>query len=76
MKYLVLFNLLFFSNFFFSGVANGVKLDIKVFLTVIGNKTVMMQAYTLPGKMNYLEYQVRRSWSNVRLLTQDIKYVF
>jgi hypothetical protein len=53
----------------FNGKVHGDAVDVKVF---VGNKEgkgpVMLQIYTLEGKMDHLSEQIRRSWTNVRYL--------
>jgi hypothetical protein len=53
----------------FSGKVRGDVVDVKVF---VGNKEgkgpVMLQIYTLEGKMDHLSEQIRRSWTNVRYI--------
>ena len=53
----------------FSGKVRGDAVDVKVF---VGNKPgkgpVMLQIYTLEGKLSHLSEQIRRSWTNVKYL--------
>jgi len=43
--------------------------DAKVFLGLgHGNGPVLLQAYTLAGKMSHIDGQLRRSWGNIRYL--------
>lgn len=53
----------------FSGKVRGDEVDVKVF---VGNKPgkgpVMLQIYTLEGKLGHLSEQIRRSWTNVKYL--------
>ena len=53
----------------FSGIANEEEVDVKVF---VGHKPgkgpVVMQGYTLKGKLSHISEQIRRAWTNVRYL--------
>lgn len=53
----------------YRGTANGVAIDVKVFVGhKSGNGPIMMQIYTLRDKLPHLKEQIRRSWSNISYL--------
>lgn len=53
----------------FQGIADGIPVDVKVFLgQVDGEAPVLLQAYTLRGKLSAISENIRRSWSNVAYL--------
>ena len=53
----------------FSGSAHGEAVDVQVFIgQKPGKWPVMMQIYTLPGKLPHLSEQIRRAWTHVRYL--------
>ena len=53
----------------FNATVHGLRADVKIF---IGSKEdkgpVLLQLYTLEGKMSHLSEQIRRSWTNIRHL--------
>jgi hypothetical protein len=53
----------------FNATVHGLLADVKIF---IGRKEdkgpVLLQLYTLEGKMSHLSEQIRRSWTNIRYL--------
>lgn len=59
----------------FQGYVHGDYSDIKVFLGKgNGRGLVLLQAYTLPGKMKHVSGQLRRSWGNIKLIeTGNVK---
>jgi hypothetical protein len=53
----------------FSADANGEAVDVRVFCGHRpGKAAVVMQAFTLRGKLPHISEQIRRSWTNVRYL--------
>lgn len=53
----------------FSGVANEEEVDVKVFVGYKpGKGPVVMQCYTLKGKLPHISEQIRRAWTNVKYL--------
>jgi hypothetical protein len=53
----------------FSGLAQGDEVDVKVFVGhQPGKGPVMLQIYTLKGKLPHVSEQIRRSWNNVSYL--------
>ncbi|MEM8499617.1 MAG: hypothetical protein AAF542_16460 [Pseudomonadota bacterium] len=56
----------------FPGFARGDPVDIKAFVgRVEGQGTIMMQVYTLRGKLPHISESIRRSWTNIRYLKKD-----
>lgn len=55
----------------FSGIANNEKVDVHFFVGAEDNQpTVVMQLFTLPGKLPHLKYQRERSWEQLKYLTK------
>ncbi len=53
----------------FSGIADGERVDVVVFLGQGPERfPVLLQAYTLAGKLDALADHIRRSWTSVRYL--------
>lgn len=53
----------------FSAEAQGTAVDVRVFCGLKpGKPAVVMQAFTLHGKLAHISEQIRRSWTNVRYL--------
>ena len=53
----------------FSANARATPVDVRVFCgQQPGKAAVVMQAYTLKGKLDHISEQIRRSWTNVRYL--------
>jgi hypothetical protein len=53
----------------FSADAQGTPVDVRVFCGLKpGKPAVVMQAFTLRGKLAHIGEQIRRSWTNVRYL--------
>jgi hypothetical protein len=53
----------------FSADAQGTPVDVRVFCGLKpGKPAVVMQAFTLRGKLAHIREQIRRSWTNVRYL--------
>lgn len=53
----------------FSADAGGTPVDVRVFCGQQPGKTaVVMQAFTLKGKLGHISEQIRRSWTNVKYL--------
>jgi len=53
----------------FSGDAHGTPVDVQIFCGHrLGRPAVLMQAYTLKGKLGRIAGHIRRSWTHVRYL--------
>jgi hypothetical protein len=53
----------------FSANAKGTPVDVRVFCgRQPGKAAVVMQAFTLKGKLGHISEQIRRSWTNLRYL--------
>lgn len=53
----------------FTGWANNEQVDVKVFVGgQPGRSLVLMQAYTLAGKLSHISEPLRRAWGNVKYL--------
>jgi len=53
----------------FSGDAHGTPVDVQIFCGHrLGKPAVLMQAYTLKGKLGRIAEHIRRSWTHVRYL--------
>jgi hypothetical protein len=53
----------------FSGDAHGTPVDVQIFCGHrLGKPAVLMQAYTLKGKLSRIAGHIRRSWTHVRYL--------
>lgn len=60
----------------FDGLANGEEVSVKVFLGQSDNMPpVLLQAYTLRGKLQAISENIRRSWSNVAYIEPVAKSV-